>query len=194
MKKRKIGVDVDDVLIDFNEGLRIFHNTVYGTSYEISDIIQYELQPLWGCGVNEIVQRIDDFYHSDYHRDLSPVAGAVDAIKELLAENFIIPITSRPESVRGVTEDLLARHFRSVFEEMHFLSHYRGDQSRRKTKGEVCRECEIEFFVEDHPAHAETIGREGVQVFLLDRPWNQGVKPTNTRRVFGWDDILAHLL
>lgn len=38
---RKIAIDCDDVLLDFNSGLATFSNENYGTNYSLLDIVNY---------------------------------------------------------------------------------------------------------------------------------------------------------
>ena len=171
-----------------------FHNTVYGTKYRRSDICNFELQPLWGCSLNEVVQRINDFYNSTYHENLQPVLGAVESLEKLRQNNTLVLITSRPEHVRDVTEKLLQRYFLNFFNEIHFLGHYHGIQTRRQTKGEVCKNIGVEIFIDDSLEHAKTVCQEKIPALLFDTPWNQGTLPENITRVFSWDEILEKLL
>ena len=38
-----LGFDLDDVVVDFNEGLRRYHNRVYSSIYTVDDIFCFEL-------------------------------------------------------------------------------------------------------------------------------------------------------
>lgn len=195
MLRKKIGIDLDDVVIDFNAGLCTYHNTLYGTAYGRQDIVQYELERLWGCTPNEAIQRVYDFYHSEYHANLLLVERARESLERLRENNSLVIVTSRPESVQKLTIQLLERHFPpQFFEDIRFLGLYHGVQSRRQTKGEVCRTLDIGVFVEDSFANAASVAREGISVLLFDTPWNQGDVSLNITRVFGWNDALAKLL
>lgn len=139
-KKRRIGVDCDDVVIDFNEGLAKYHNKRYGTTYGRKDITSYELEGnLWDCDLDEAIQRIHDFYHSEEHTALLPTQGAVKALNRLKKSYSLILITSRPESVRALTSKLLEKHFPLIFDDAHFLGCYHKSESRGQTKAEVCK-------------------------------------------------------
>ncbi|MHB8652220.1 MAG: 5' nucleotidase, NT5C type [Minisyncoccota bacterium] len=193
LKRRIIGVDFDDVVVDFNAGLALYHKALYGTSYEKKDILQFDLEQLWGCTRAEAVRRVYEFYHSEHHANLLPVEGAVEALKQLREENTLVMITSRPESVRGLTLDLLGKHIDEVFESTHFLGHYHDAKGSQKTKGEVCKEILIDIFIEDSIGNAVTVSEKGIPVLLLDAPWNQGGIPKHITRVFGWSNVLEKL-
>lgn len=192
-KRRLIGIDCDDVVIDFNTGLAIYNRRFYGTTYCREDITSYKLNSMWGCTPDEAIQRVIDFYQSDEHQNLLPVEGAVEAIERLSKNNDLVIITARPENVRGLTIELVHKHFPKVFGEPHFLGHFDGDQTHRKTKGEVCRELGVEVFIEDALSNALSVSSEGIPVLLFDTPWNQGELPPNTTRVFSWSEILKIL-
>lgn len=193
MKRKIIGLDFDDVLVDFNESIRLFHNNIYGTSYEYKDVIKYDLGLLWKCSPNEIVARIHDFYNSEFHINTPPIEGAIEALRILSKENILVVITSRPESVRKVTLELLEKYFSMQFGEIHFLDFHQGGLARRKTKGEMCVEAGVEIFVEDVLQNAVTISNKGIPTLLFDRPWNQEKEPSNITRVFGWNDVLEQI-
>lgn len=189
-----IGVDLDDVIVDFNTGLGEYHNNTYGTSYKREDIVSYELRHLWGCPHEEVIRRVYDFYYSSHHTNLLPIKGAVEALERLRSENTLVIITSRPESVKGLTLTWLDKHFPQVFEEIHFLGHYHGTEARKETKGEVCKKIGVEVFIDDSLEHAASVSGQGIDVLLFNAPWNQEGMPANTTRVFNWDDVLEKLL
>jgi len=192
--KQLIGLDLDDVIIDFNEGLMHYHNALYGTSYTRKDITSWALENTWGCTTNEAIQRVYDFYHSEEHGRCPAVRGAVDMIHQLSVVYSITVITSRPENVRELTTNWLNQHVPDILGEIHFLGHYHGPESRRKSKGEVCKELGVGLFIEDSLANAENVAEQGIPVLLFDKPWNQGDLPPNTIRMYSWEGIREMLL
>ena len=55
----KIGVDLDDVLIDLNRSLSLFHNAKFGTTYDIEDVRSFELEKVWNCTTEEMIRRVN---------------------------------------------------------------------------------------------------------------------------------------
>ena len=80
MPKTRIGVDIDDVAIEFNEGLKNYHNLRYGTTYELKDITCHELGLVWGCEPDEVRKRMSDFHHSDEHANLLPMKNTTQTL------------------------------------------------------------------------------------------------------------------
>ena len=186
-----IGVDLDDVLMDFNTGLCTFHNARYGTSLVRENLISYALEETWGCDREEAVRRVREFYHSSEHFTTQPILGAVEVIRELQdAGRTIAVITSRPESISIQTYSWLERHFPSLVGNVHFASHF-FHQETKITKVEICQKLGIEIFIDDAPFHVESVATVVGQVLLFDAPWNRGCDFTlpNIQRVDSWDEI-----
>jgi len=87
MPRKLIGIDLDDVLLDFNTALCEWHNLKYGTSYTRADIFSFDLKDVWKCPQEETNKRIVEFYNSEFHPKALPVPGTVEAIKKLKQNN-----------------------------------------------------------------------------------------------------------
>ena len=77
---------------------------------------------------------------------------------------------------------------------IHFTNQYHGKESEKRDKASICKELNVEIFIDDALHNAENIITAGVPVLLLDSPWNQ----TNTlhpliTRVHSWKEILEKL-
>lgn len=182
-----IGVDLDDVLMEFNEAMCRFHNREYGTSYQPSDVTTYNIENIWGCSWEEARERIGAFYESPDHAATLPVRGAKEALTCLKQKHKLYIVSAKPESLRAQTELWLEKYFNNLFDGVHFTNHVFGDT--KKSKVDVCAELGIEIFVEDSMDNARNISESGRPVFLLDRPWNQGELPPGVTRVYTWSEI-----
>ncbi|MHB8660838.1 MAG: 5' nucleotidase, NT5C type [Minisyncoccota bacterium] len=188
---KTLGIDLDDVVIDFNTALCEWHNRHYGTSYERKDIVSYELAGLWKCTRDEARRRVFDFYNTIEHHLAPPVQGAIEGLHVLKKKNTLVGATSRPKAVRDLTLKWLRRQTLEVFDVIYFLGHYHGPAVERSiSKAEVCREVRTSLFIDDSLAHATSIACAGIPVLLFDTPWNQGAIPELVTRVSGWDEIL----
>ncbi|MCI0532606.1 hypothetical protein L0Y49_00110 [bacterium] len=194
MQKKIVGIDIDDVLFDFNTGLCEYHNDLYGTTLRREDIIDYDLENLWGCSANEVAQRIEDFYRSTYHQRLNPLDGAVHAVKTLEALCDISVITARPTIALHITMELIESLFPRFSGGVHFLRRVHGPESRRETKGDICERLGVQIFCDDAIRHAASVCAKGIPVLLFDSPWNQGETPAGAVRVYGWKDALPRLI
>lgn len=192
IKRKRIGLDFDDVLIDFNGGLTRFHNENYGTSYSKEHVTEWDYSLFWECSKEEALRRIREFIRSSHHTQVSPIIGAVDAIKRLKEKCDLFIVTARDESVSNQTAILIDEHFPESFESVHFL--HKDDKKVRGTKGEVCTELDIDIFVEDSLTNAQHTSDAGIKTLLFDAPWNQAEElPKNVTRVFSWDEILKEI-
>jgi uncharacterized HAD superfamily protein len=185
-----VGLDLDDVLMDFNSALCLFHNARYGTSLKRADIASYHLEEIWGCSREEAIRRIKEFYYSSEHNEALPVSGAVEVVQALQTEVTFFVVTSRPNSVSIQTLQWVERHLAGLVREVYFTSHFMHEEGRT-TKGEVCRKLEVSAFVDDAPFHVDEIASEVDKALLFDTPWNQNHKPKsgNIKRVHSWSEI-----
>lgn len=193
-KRLCIGLDFDDVLVAFNEALLTFHNEHYGTSYGLNDVTTWDLHELWKCSPEEAYARMKEFVRSSHHEAISPVSGAVEAIKFLNNHHDLHIITARDETLYEETLRLLSRHFNSVtFKGLHFL--HRNNKNVRGTKGDVCRSLGVHVLIEDSLHNAYTAHSHSVHVLLFDTPWNQTTNlPTGIKRVFSWKEVLGEIV
>ena len=58
-----------------------------------------------------------------------------------------------------------------------------------QTKGEVCKKLNIELMIDDHLKYANQCAEIGINVYLLNCPWNKGDFP-GIKRVYSWQDLI----
>ena len=191
MKKKVIGLDLDDVLVDCNSALQSFHNARYGTRLTREDITTYSLGEMWGCSREEAGRRIDEFFDSPEHDTISPVPGAVDAVRELQQKCTVIVVTGRPKSASRQTRALLAKNYPTLVDSIHFAGSHFGREGEM-TKGDLCRTFGVEMFVDDAAHFAEDVASVVERVLLFDTPWNRdhALSLPNMQRVHSWSEIL----
>ncbi len=90
----------------------------------------------------------------------------------------------------GQTYTWLERHFKDMFEAVHFTGQF-SHNGGQITKGEVCRELGVTFFVDDAPHHIDDVASVVENVLLFNTPWNQNyeIKSANVTRVNSWNEI-----
>lgn len=188
-----IGFDLDDVLLGFFDALHPYCNIRYGTDCQRNDLVSFDLPKLWGISKEEAIKRVADFYQSPEHWDAKPIDGAIEKIKKLKQHHKLHVITAKPEELKNKTLEWLDKHFPQMFDGIHFTNHYHGSGLKR-TKGEVCRELNIEFFVDDFLENVNDVANSGIPALLFDAPWNQGEIKSLVTRVYSWDEIAEILL
>jgi uncharacterized HAD superfamily protein len=186
-----IGIDLDDVLLDFFSILLLYYNKYYGTEYEIKDISSYDLSILWQCEPDEAIRRVFEFYHTKEHLNAMPIAGSLDSL-QILSKNFdLVVVTSKPESISSITYHWIDEHFPNIFKQVYFTNHYA--KKDKKLKVDICKKLDVKVFIEDGLHNAISIVTAGIPVILLDRPWNQGDLPSNIIRLKNWEDITEYI-
>lgn len=185
-----IGVDLDDVLLDFTEHLLRFVNTRYGTRHQRKDSFNFNLEKVWNEPKEIVDQKILEFYRSSEHVQAMPFPDAIGGICALKAAGHELHlITSKPDSLKDVTEKWLDTHFPRSFTGVHFMNEFHGT-GKKRTKAEVCKLLGVELFIDDALHNARNIAAVGIPVLLLDAPWNQEEVIPPITRVKSWEEIV----
>lgn len=189
-----IGLDFDDVLMDFRASMEGYCCDRYGVCITRDESTSYDLWDRWGCTKEESIQRVLDFYVSEHHHKALPVHGAPEALKTLSKEHSLVVITSRPDFTQENTLKWLRKHFdMSLFDRVYFANLFASDKPKRN-KSEICHELGVDVFVDDYHVYAEDVAKSGKKVLLFDAPWNRGYGDhPNITRVHSWDQILEIL-
>ncbi|HEX7724224.1 MAG TPA: hypothetical protein VF438_00595 [Candidatus Paceibacterota bacterium] len=194
MKKGMIiGVDLDDVLLDFFGTFCGYVNKTRGTNYTRDSQWNFSIEKSWGWNKEDAHQAILDFYHSDDHKSAAPVAGAVEALRTLSEQNVIHLVTSKPEFLKEETERWIDVYFPGMISSIHFMNHYHGN-GKKRSKADTCKELGVQIFVDDSAEQARNVSGVGIPVFMPDAPWNrqEEVGPLVTR-VNSWEEIVERI-
>jgi len=189
-KKLKIGVDIDEVVVEFFRKYLALFNERFGKNLVFEDIKEFEMWNFTDVSKRDALQLVDDFNNSDDFFELNLIDGVKDALAKLYENYEIHFITSRPGSVSEKTNSLL----KNLFEDIDFnLIFSEGVHGKGKSKAQICKELEIIILVEDRRKTAFDCAEDGIKVFLLDKPWNQNCEHKNIVRVKSWEEILKCL-
>ena len=196
-KKLLIGVDKDDVLVDFNTRLAEYHNTHYGSNYRIEDLTSYYLHETWQCTQEVALERVVSFYNSVHFDDLEPVPDAKEVLRRLKKKANLLVITARPDYTSQVTTRSLEKYYPGLFDGVIFTGTFTGD-GPKKTKADVCEELGVDVMIDDHYDNLTGCADRGIKSILLRRPWNkkhsdeevgaQGIIP-----VHSWLEVPKHI-
>jgi uncharacterized HAD superfamily protein len=192
-KKLIIGIDFDDVILDFNTSLHAYHNKKYGTSVARKDIISYSIENVWGCTSEEASRKVFEFYSTAEHDNALPVQGAVEALNELKKDYELHLISVRGDQIKDLTIRWINKNFPNYFKSVSLTNQYFGIKEKVRSKADVCKELGIDVMIEDSLPQAKEIAASGRKVLLMDCPWNQSELPENIIRVYSWGEIVEHL-
>src|SRR5690606_39188480 len=93
-------------------------------------------------------------------------------------------VTARHIDTKGDTIAWLEEHFPGHFKDIHFTFH----NGSRRPKSEICRLADLPTLIEDNGDYARECADSGINVLLMDHPWNRTVpEGWKIRRVQSWD-------
>jgi len=108
-----LACDLDDTLCQTNAAVAAWHNHRYGTSMTLNDFHYYHYwkNANWGSP-EETMSKLDEFYKSDFWRNVSPIPGAKEGLESLIAEGYSISVvTARGDDQKAATEGFLEKWF-----------------------------------------------------------------------------------
>jgi uncharacterized HAD superfamily protein len=197
--RRRIYVDMDDVLCETARGFLTLLNSSWDRAVEFDQIVSFDLGRSFDLSRAELERFMREAHEEDLLIDLAPLPGALEALGEWVREGYVVDVvTGRPPSTEPVSRAWLERHD-VPFESLTFLAKYsnpHAEEDLRRAKplsalaaGEYC------LAVEDSRDMAHFLAAElGLDVALLDRPWNRdGEKalPDSVVRCSGWDVLTS---
>jgi len=193
LKKKKIGIDIDEVLVDLLNPFCNYHNENHGSSLVKEDFKTSNLWETFGGTREEAIEKVRNFFESNHFEDLIPIFGAKEAIHLLSLKYELEIVTSRPKYVKNKTLNWLEEYFPELFFNFHFTDHFSPGEIYT-SKSKICFDQNIEILIEDNLEYALDCVSKGIFVLLFDCPWNQSEKlPENIWRVKSWEEIVEVL-
>jgi len=193
MNKIKIGIDLDEVLAEFNLLFLDYFNQTKNTNWKFKDITDNHFENIFDISFEEIKQILNNFSKEGHISNIIPVENSVSSIEKLSKECELFIITARPKEEDKETREWIVKNFKSNFKEIYSVGISHGGKVF-KNKGEFVQELGLNFFIEDMIKHAIDISKRNIKVFLLDKPWNQEENlPENIYRVKDWNEILQKI-
>lgn len=185
----RIGIDVDEVLANFNEALCNFHNSTYNTNLTRKDFKDFYLADAFKCSEEEVKERMQNFFLSPFFKQIKPIEGAKEAIIELSKNNELIIITARPEVLRKDTEEWLESYFPAIFKRVH-ISQSKFQKGLRKWQ--ICKDEKVDIHIDDGLHIIKDCSKNNIKSIVFDNPWNREFTPKNAIRVKDWYEALEY--
>lgn len=183
-----LALDCDDVLAKFNLGLAPVYNQRYGTHHPPEDFVPDPAQWSVKLGPVALPRLLELFLDEEYVMNIDTVEGAVAGVQELHSLGIpLYVITNRLSTPRNWTQAWLDKNFGAIFRDVLYGSFTNGS---KLTKGELCRQYNINLCVEDLPRNVENLQEHGIHALLLDYHWNREVPESSlVTRVKDWREI-----
>ena len=186
----KIGIDFDDVIVNFIDNLMDFYHNKYGKKVTRDQIEIWNWGLYWGVSKEEATKRVDEFHESHDVKELMPLDNAIIALKDLIKRHDITIITSRPVRFKHKVEGWLEHHLGEKIEIIHAGDWHKGQAA---TKAEICLKLGISLIIEDSGETGLDCASKGVKVLLFDNPWNKKFSHNNIIRVNNWSEAMKKI-
>lgn len=181
-----VALDLDEVLGGFLPALVRYHNAVHGSSLAPGKFRSYRFCETWGGTDQEAVDKVFEFFKTDYFlRDVRPVDGAVAAVTRLAALCDVVVVTSRQHEIEQQTRDWLDLHFPGLIRSVHFGNHWAKDSPHpdldhhtKRTKADMCKEVGAIALVDDNVGYCvECSDKLGIPTVVFGQyGWNTDEK------------------
>lgn len=183
MKNNKpiIAVDCDHVVMDINEGIRLYVNEAYGEShtqedYQVNGSYRRYWERVWGTPEGVKSDRFAQFIDAGKMAELEEIPDALESLRSLKDRYDIVMLTARSEREVGDTHSWLGRHALGVFDQVIFMHQWQPEQAL-PTKGEICRGIGAKYLIDDNYDHCQIASNLGVASLLFgDYGWNREVE------------------
>lgn len=170
-KKIKIGLDVDDTLMPFNEIAINLANKAeeFNPPLSLNEITSWETPGRIGI--------IRKFYtNPDLYKNQKPYPGAIDFIRTLAETAEVYFVTAVYEEMKEIRRKQLKQFFPMVPEECYIFTDKKLD-------------LDLDMILDDAPHNI--IGSGIRYPILMSRPWNQNVK--NAISIHSYREFLQYL-
>lgn len=172
MTRQLIAVDIDDVVADSTEALRLSVNKRYGANLQPEDYVLPDDGNYWGYyervwARHGLHMANYDELHEDMAIDQSHITlvpGVEQALKQLSRAFDVILVTSRDQSWEKATVAWLDDHLAGLYHDVHFAGRA---NHHAQTKGKLCRRLGVSVLIDDNPEHCRSAIEHGVDAILF---------------------------
>jgi 5'(3')-deoxyribonucleotidase len=197
MSKERLAIDIDDVLANSNDAVRLFVNQVRGVDLnEEHYLIEAEYwgfyEKVWEQHGIDPIDLLSDFHQTQItdQSDIRPIEGAVEGTKRLSTRYDLIPMTSRPVEMEEETKRWLDMNFALIFARTPIFVGF-GPNAKR-TKGQICAEMGITYLIDDNVEHCKPALAHNIGAILFGNyGWHQRI-PKEVIRCKTWPEVLEY--
>ena len=184
---KKIGIDFDDVIVDFSSGFINFINNRLGLYIKKEHIVEYEITKILNIPKIEIIKLYDDFYKSQNFKQLNLIQNSIKGIYKLAQNNDIYIITARNSKFYEETIASIRDIFNSNIKSIHFTN----NNGYRKLKSDICNSLNIDIFIDDSLENILDVYKNTTsKVYVFDQPWNRYKLPNKVKRIYSLEELI----
>jgi 5'(3')-deoxyribonucleotidase len=188
--KKKIAIDVDEVVVEFVRGYLEFMKDKGFNDVDYNNVFSYNLWEVLGIDKKLGYDSVFEYGINGGFDGGEFIKGAIEGIEKLKEIFDVYFITARPSEASKSTRDFIFNEFGILGDRVIFSGGYYGG----KTKDEICRELGIDLIIEDSEDGSLGYAKNGINVLLLDKPWNRKVEHEKIIRCMNWEEIVGNLV
>ena len=192
--RKKIAIDVDDVVAKTSEAVRIWANKEARATLQPEDYF-IATNSYWNYyeAVWEL-HRIEGLSFGDFLNDMdvdqshiAPFKGAKKVITQLKKEYDVVFITARHPSHKDGTRTWLDEHIDA--DTPLLLSYNPFANEAARSKGEICAELGVDVLIDDNIDNCQSAVDYGVEAITFGAyGWNMEL-PAGVQRCATWRDV-----
>jgi 5'(3')-deoxyribonucleotidase len=200
-RRKKIAIDIDDVLSRTAEGFIAFSNQRWGLSLKPEDY-QEEWAVVWGVPVEDALKRSIEFHATGVVGSFEPNEAALPVLKRLAKQYELVTVTSRRSIIKPETDAWIERHFPGIFSELHYAGiwdktdHTDVHQRLKHTKAELLSEIGADFLIDDLLKHCRGAAKAGIPAILFAAPhkggWDGSALPAGITYARHWEEVAEY--
>ncbi|UJF32225.1 5' nucleotidase, NT5C type [Paenibacillus hexagrammi] len=175
-----IGLDFDDTLIDTRKSIVRVLNKQLNRNIMFDEVTIYEISELYG----QTFEEFKGFFISnqDELHKIEPYPFIKETISRLADKVKFTIMTGRPVEWMDSLKKWVKENNLKVESSLCASQFENG-------KLECAKLNDVSLFIEDHPTHALSLADGGVNVLLIDKPYNQECQHQRITRVKDWTEV-----
>jgi 5'(3')-deoxyribonucleotidase len=198
MSRQTIAIDIDDVLADSTNTLRLLVNARTNSDlttedYRVSGEYWGYYERVWAeHGLSDRIKFSDFEKEMEIDQSHVPLLPSAEfAIRELSRQYHVVLVTARNIEWERATKQWLKLHFGDNDIAVHYTGHRSADDYR--SKGQLCKELGAFLMIDDNPGHCKAVMDEGIKAVLFGEYGWHGETPDGVVKCKDWPAVLEYI-
>ena len=187
---RRIAVDCDNTLVDFDGVHCARLNAKYGTDFTRIDGLTGRIAQVIGAKAEQ--DDVEEFLNGQELEKIPVLKDSYRVLSYLKVQGFYLEVvTSRPEIYRAATERMIDKNFPGIFSAITFSFNPTTPEGRKLPhKSEICKARNLDVLVDDYHKYVKECADNGIRVIFFDTTGDDRFDgDPMVKRVRSWSEI-----
>lgn len=189
-----IAVDIDDTLIPYIPTFFKFYNETFKAKFEEKDLLDFNFETLLKCTAEQSQKLIVQFHETQTFKDIRVDSTAQQTLLKLSTTTDLWAVTARPSHLWKYTNSWITRNFPEMKGVKFAYNGTFKEPVAQESKMLLCKMLGATILIDDSEMHSLECAKNGIKVFLIDKPWNRKIENDNIVRVKNWKEINERIL